>query len=100
MDDQLFNTEEKRNEAISQLRRLYDSEDWKLMAAVLDANIRVLEQRIIAGGETKEETDLLRERLKAYKDVRNTPSKLLGDLTSEQPETPVDDVYLKPEELT
>jgi len=98
MKDLLLNTEEKRNKAISRLRRLYDNEDWKFMSDILDANIEVVRDKIIEGAETKEETDLLRERLRVYKDVRDTPSHLIRRLTSEDKQSD-EDVYLTADEI-
>ena len=100
MDDVLFDTEEKRNKAIAQLRRLRESEDWKVMADVLDANIEVLETQIIVGEGEREEIDRLRDRLRVYKDVRDTPDTLLRQLTNEDNEPPRADPYDTAEDLT
>jgi len=100
MVDNLFDTEEKRNKAVAQFRRLRESDDWKVLANVLDANIKVLEARIIAGVGTREEIDRLRDRLRVYKDVRDTPDTLLRRLTEEDIEPPRADPYYTAEDLT
>ena len=96
----LFDTDKKRNKAIAQLHRLRESEDWKVLADVLEANIKVLETRIIAGVGEKEEIDRLRDRLSAYKDIRETPDTLLRRLTEEDIEPPRADPYHTAEDLT
>ena len=100
MQDSLFDTEEKRNKAVAQFRRLRESDDWKVLANVLDANIKVLEARIIAGKGTKDEIDRLRDRLRVYKDVRDTPDTLLRRLTEEDIEPPRADPYYTADDLT
>lgn len=95
----LFDTEEKKNKAIAQLRRLRESDDWKVLADVLGANIEVLEARIVVGKGTKLETDRLRDRLTAYKDILNTPDTLLRRLTNEDKELPRADPFFTADDV-
>lgn len=99
MEDTLFNSEAKRSKAVAQLRRLCESEDWVVLADVLDANIEVLEARIVVGEGTRDEIDRLRDRLAVYKDIRDTPNTLLKRLTEKDKEIPNPDPYYTAEDL-
>lgn len=99
MKDELLDTEEKRQRAIGSLYRLFESDDWKVVAGVLDANIEVLTEQIINGEGTKQKIDLLRERLRVYKNVRNTPSHLLENLAGKHSDPPVEDPFSTAEDL-
>lgn len=99
MEDTLFDTEGKKNKAIAQLRRLRESADWKVLADVLEGNIRLLEDRIIAGTGTREKIDRFRDRLSVYKDVRDTPDTLLRRLTDKDKEPPRVDPYATADDL-
>lgn len=73
--DELFNTPEKRNLVIAHFRTLKETEGWNLLVKIIQANLKELEEQIIYGveDETKEQIDRRRDKLKAYKDVIDTP---------------------------
>lgn len=73
--DELFNTPEKRNLVIANFRTLKETEGWNLLVKIIQENIRELQEQIINGveDETKDQIDRRRDKLKAYKDVIDTP---------------------------
>lgn len=82
MNQDLFDTQEKAEQAIAAFMALKEVEGWKLVVAIIDANIEIVTQNILNGvnNETKEDIDRLRDRLKIYKEVRNTPDLMIGKL--------------------
>lgn len=73
--NELFNTPEKRNLVLANFKTLKETEGWNLLVKIVEANIKELEDQIIYGfeDETKEQIDRKRDKLKAYKDVIETP---------------------------
>ena len=95
MEDTLFDTPEHTKSNLAILESGRGSAFWKLMCAILDANIEVLKDLILTGseGETPAFISLLRDRLKTYKNVRNTPEDMLKKMQSDSPEKPNLDPY-------
>lgn len=85
INDALFDTKEKREGAIATFRSLMDHPGWQLVQKILDGNIRVLKDQLLDGveDETKVTIDVLRDKLRAYQDVRNTPENMIDKLTDE-----------------
>jgi hypothetical protein len=82
---QLFNTKEERQQATAKFVDLLNNPGWQLVCDILDANIEIIKQTILDGvdGETKETIDRLRDRLKTYQSLRETPEKMIEALSNE-----------------
>ena len=87
-----LDTAKKRQDAISSFANLLNSEGWKLVVQILDANIEVLVQQLESGGEneTKEDVDRIRDNLKLTRDFRNTPQDMIKKLEApvSEPQNP------------
>jgi hypothetical protein len=101
MIDTLFDTKEKRELAVANLRNLSNNAGWLLVVSILDANIAVLKDQILNGveNETKEVIDRTRDILKAYENFRNTPEMVIKQLTEGKLEMPVLDPFQTIEEF-
>lgn len=101
MKDTLFDTAEKRNNAISGLTQLQNNPGWLIVKEVLQANIDILQGLILDGveNETKEQIDMLRDRLKVYLNLVRTPDKLIEQLQGNKSEMPTVDPFYTIEEL-
>lgn len=79
----LFDSEEKRNEAISSFTSLLTHPGWLLVQKIIEANIEVVRHRLEVGGdkdESKFDVDRLRDKLKFYREVLNSPKTMLESL--------------------
>lgn len=101
MEDKLFDTKEKREIAISNMVNLKANSGWLLVVAIIDANIDLIKQQIIEGveDETKETINRLRDRLKAYENLKTTPDMIIKQLTQGEVVTPVIDPFQTVEQL-
>lgn len=74
-EDNLFDTEEKRADAIMQFEVLESSRGWQLVVAIVQANIEVLKKQLLEGteNETKEDIDRIRDKIKDHENFINTP---------------------------
>lgn len=95
MTDNLFDTKDKRNLAVLNMKNLIVSPGWQLIVAILDANIEVVRNQILEGvdNETKETIEILRDKLRAYQNLRNTPEMIIKQLTEDSAITPNLDPY-------
>ena len=95
----LFDTKEKTEEATEIIKIGITTSFWKLMGEVLQANIDIVTTLIVNGngtdGEkaTKEEMDRLRDKLRVYKEIKDTPLNLIKSLTSPAVSAPNPDPY-------
>ena len=105
MKDNLFNNEKKRKAGISGFANLITQPGWKLLELIVEDNIKVLTELILDGrnleGEeaTEKETNRLRDKLQAYKEVISTPKRRIKALESPEHEEPNPDPYITAEEL-
>ena len=101
MKAKLFDTQEKIDTALASLKTLLDQPGWKLLEEIIDANIEVVGEQILNGveGETKENIDRLRDKLKVYKEVRNTPQNMIDKLESQENKVPEMDPFETVESL-
>ncbi len=105
MKDPKFDTEKKIKVAISSYTNLVAQPGWKLLEEVIDANIKALTHLIVEGlnlkGETatEKETDRLRDKLKAYKEIIGTPDNTVKRLSSPETEEINPDPYYTVEQL-
>jgi|TARA_Y100000310_G_C20426505_1_gene689340 hypothetical protein len=101
MKNDLFDTEKKREAAIVIFKTGINTEFWKLMIQILEANIEFVTEQILNGGEdtTKERMDRLRDRLRVYKEMIGTPASMVKKLTASEGEEPDVDPYFTKEQL-
>jgi len=105
MTNQLFQTEEEKQDAITIFERGVEQPFWKLLVKVLEVNIKTISHLILEGlnlkGEiaTQEETNRLRDKLKAYKELKNAPYQLVEKLQSPAQEPINLDPYYTTKEL-
>ena len=87
MINELFNTKEKANLAMSSFKTLKGHAGWQMLVEIVEGNIKVLEDQILNGyeDETKETIDRKRDKLKAYKEVIGTPDFWIAKLSSPVP---------------
>lgn len=80
----LFKTQKEIDTAIGNFKQLKGMAGWQLLKQIVDENVRVLEQQILNGieGATQEQMDRRRDKLKAYRDVINTPDNMIRKLES------------------
>lgn len=88
MNDELFDTQSKKDEAINNFKSLLDHPGWQLIIKIIEANIEVVRNQIINGAdnETVETINRLRDKLKTHEEVKNMPQKLIKGLTDTTPE--------------
>ena len=90
MKDELFDTPEKVVAAVSNLTNLLTHPGWLLVKEIADANIEILTDNILKGGD-KVEMDRFRDKLEALQNVINTPEDRLRDLRGDTaPEVELD----------
>lgn len=68
---------------LADMRNLIDHQGWLLVKAIAYANMEFLKEQIITGveDETPETISRLRDKLKAYKDIIETPDKVIEQLS-------------------
>lgn len=87
MEDKLFDSEEKQQAAIATFVTGMNTPFWQLMVQILEANIKVVTEQILSGGE-KEQMDRLRDRLRIHKELIDTPGRMIEKLSSVEGEEP------------
>ena len=92
MTDQLFDTKEKREVAVANFKSLMITPGWLFLKEIVDANIKILTEQILIGGDEKI-INLKRRDLIAYKNVINTPYKKIEECTVEKSPKPSFDPY-------
>lgn len=102
MNKDFYNTPDKCNIIISNCKNLQHDAGWLFVTGIVEENIRVLSEQLLSGfeGETKDQIDIKRAKLLAYKEVLGTPQYWIDKLTSE-PATPIEepDPYFTVESL-
>ena len=95
MNNELFDTKEKIDAAISNFTTLVEHPGWKLFESIVKANMEILKKQILSGAddETKEQIDRLRDRLRAYEDIYSTPHQMIKKLKPDKLEEARDDPY-------
>ena len=68
---------------------------WKLLEKIVNANIEIVSEQILDGleNETPESINRLRDKLRVYKDVRNTPRDMIDKFESKENEIPEVDPF-------
>ena len=98
MEENLLDTPEKIELAVSKFIDLESNPGWILLKEMINANIVVLTEQILAGGD-EEMLNLKRRDLIAYKNVINTPKEQIKKFRTPESPTPSFDPYDKPKEL-
>lgn len=95
MNNDLFTTKEDIVAAVANFKALKSTAGWQLLIEIVGANIKVLEKQILDGfdEETKEQIDRKRDKLRAYKEVIETPDYWIERLESPEPFKESDDPY-------
>ena len=96
-----FGTEKDRTDAISAFTNLLNSEGWKLVVEILDANIEVLQEQLESGieNETKADVDRIRDKLRLSREMRDTPQTMIRKLEAPVIETENPDPYDTEEDI-
>lgn len=94
MDD-LFDTQEKIDQAIADFGSLLDNPGWKLYVKILDANIELIKQQLEEGieDETPDSVMRLRDRLKVFRESRDKPIDMIKKFQMAENEPINDDPY-------
>lgn len=77
MAKKLFNTQKDIDAAIGNFRQLKGTSGWQLLVRIVKENMRVLEQQILDGGADEDDLNRKRDKLKAYKEVIETPDFII-----------------------
>lgn len=101
MIDTLFDTKEKRDLALANMANLKNHAGWQLVVSILEANIELVKEQILTGveNETKEMINQLRDKLKAYENLKDTPDKIIKGLETGEPAAPNLDPFQTVDEL-
>lgn len=87
-----FDTDKKKQDAISSFTNLINSDGWKLVVAILDENIEVLRQQLETGAENEKKSDIdrIRDKLSLSREMRNTPQDMIEKLEApvSEPDSP------------
>lgn len=91
----LFNTKEDIEVAVANFKNLQSQAGWQLLRDIVEENIHILEEQILNGfdEETKEQIDRKRDKLKAYKEVIDTPNYWIEKLKEPEPFNDDNDPY-------
>ena len=95
MKDELFDSPEKMEVAIANFIDLQTHPGWILVKQIVDANIKILSEQILAGGD-KDLMDEKRRDLLAHKNIINTPIDQIRRLKSFESPPPSPDPYHQP----
>ncbi|HEC66017.1 MAG TPA: hypothetical protein ENI23_12050 [bacterium] len=90
----LFDTPEKKELAVTNFLSLKAHPGWQLLEQIVRANIEVITERIVKGGE-KEVMDKLRSDLSAHKNIINTPDDMIKDFREPESSEPSLDPFDK-----
>lgn len=95
MEDNLFNTEEKRASAVILFQSLQEHQGWQLLVQIQKANIAVLRKQLEDGleNETIDKIREIRAKIKIHEDMINTPIKMVSSFTSEVSSEPILDPF-------
>src|SRR3990167_10153988 len=98
----LFDTDEKKAQAVSAFLSLLQHPGWLLLEQILDENILHFREQLENGsgeGETKADVDLLRFQLNFCKEHKNKPKDLIEKLSTQESKEPNLDPYFTVESL-
>jgi len=101
MIDKLFPTKEDKEAAVANFKSLLTNPGWKQVEMILNYNIDIVRKQLEDGieGETKEEIDLRRAKLKFQQGLLDLPHKMMKDFTSTESVAPGHDPYATAEEI-
>lgn len=96
MEQKLFDTKERIDLALSALKTLITHPGWLLIEKILDSNIAFVKEQLEIGTgeeETKESIERLRDKLRVYKEVKDTPRNIITKLERGEEEEVITDPY-------
>lgn len=91
----IFDTEEKKNEAVLQFQSLQEHRGWQLVVEIVKQNILVLKKQLEDGeeGQTLEDIKRIRDKIKDHQNFIDTPKMMVTNFTTEAPTVPEADPY-------
>lgn len=91
----MLDTPQEIENALADFKTLEQVAGWQRVVKIVEANIEILKDQILDGfeEETKESIDRKRDKLKAYKEVIETPKYWINRLETKETEEEVDDPY-------
>jgi len=96
----------QRNAELKALRNLQESDGWQLLKDNLEANLEYLQEAIISKRDpdtgdklTEQETDQLREKYNAQKELINSPQRLINYLDNRNDRQRFDPYYKDADEI-
>ena len=101
MRDELFDTKEKQEAAISDFINLMNHPGWKHILDILGRNIEALVERLELGSadESKEDIDRIRDSLRLTREFRDTPQDMIKKLETPETVVPEEDPFETKEDL-
>ena len=83
MEDKLFNSPEKKADAVVTFQDLQNNKGWQLLVQIVKANIEVLKKQLEEGfdNETIETVKELRAKIKIHEKIINTPVDMIKSFT-------------------
>jgi hypothetical protein len=98
---ELFDTKDKAELGIANFKNLKANAGWQTLVEIVEANIKILEQQILEGveGMTEEDMNRKRDKLRAYKEVIETPDFWISKLSASEPFEEATDPYYTVETL-
>lgn len=94
--DELFVTDSEKLEAIAVLRAGIPTPFWNLVKRIIDNNIEIAKIQLEDGVDEKGneiDIDLVRLKIKVFRDVRNTPENVISQLETVEQTIEPDDPY-------
>lgn len=91
----MFESPAKSELAKSHFVNLVKSEGWILFEKIVRANIQLLKDQLVNGveGETKEDIDRRRDKIRVHEDIANTPYDMMKKLSPTDSTKETDDPY-------
>lgn len=102
MQDTLFDTPEKIKHAVQSFTNLLEHAGWKLVEAIMNENIQVVQSQLengIGEDEKPEDIKVLREKLKIMREMRDTPMAMLTKLEAIESEEKTYDPFETAEDI-
>ncbi len=97
----LFPTKQDKELAIANFKSLLNHPGWKQMEMILQENIDIVRKQLEDGveGETKEDIELRRAKLKFQQGLLDLPYKIMKEFTPTDSVSPEHDPYSTSEEI-
>jgi hypothetical protein len=95
MKNDLFDSDQKKTDAISAFESLMAHPGWILIEQIEDANIEFLRTQLESEAEDEklEDVKIIRNNLRLTREFRNTPKDMIKKLSTEEEDAPNSDPY-------